>query len=344
MKKKVLILSILVVAISVSLLQAAPLTLKPGSADKYAESVYAEYTAGAGGKVLFEVETLETGKLADIAGARFGDLIETPAYRVESSQFGLEIRNPHFFTPKSVAYAADDLEYTVEGFEEVGYPIDMGVYRKLQVGVAIGSTIREHQALEFSWPELGHSVVLDPAVVFLDSTVRNRVRLAAEGWGPRIQVDRLERGSYHQKATCQLSAYPGYVAVHFTWGSWWWESKNIFGMTLVRKDLAGQQAGVRCLPSSGCKTSPYGYSWASSCSGNLGWTCQCDNEAGWGNNGAQTTGKFVAETKCTHEWFNQAKASGSVTGQGSLSVDIAWTLGGGVHSNGGETIQSCAVY
>jgi len=40
--------------------------------------------------------------------------------------------------------------------------------------------------MEFCWRSLGHCVAMDPAVVFLQSMVDNRLRLAAEGWGPRI--------------------------------------------------------------------------------------------------------------------------------------------------------------
>ncbi len=348
MKSKVLILGLTLVALSFSQLLAAPVPVKPGTALGYAEGVYAEFAKGADDAILFEVATLSKGKLADIEGIPFGELIEVPAHRVESSHHGLQITGATFVTPLDKAYGGHDLGFTVAGFEAVGYPISLGVYRKLQVGVAIGETIQEHQALEFSWPSLGHSVILDPVVIFLESSVRNRMRLAGEGWSPKVLLSRTIQGEgLQRKASCQLVGYPGYVGISYTWDPYTWRSWNVFGMTLVEEFLAGQQAAVQCVANGGCygcRAMPYGYSYASSCNSYLGWTCDCDHASGWGTNSCEDQGKFIAETKCADRWAIKASANGSVSGQGSIGVTIDWSMSGGVHSNGGHIIQSCANY
>lgn len=348
MKKNVLtlVLAIVVMATCLSQVQAAPVA-KPASrapaVGAYAEGIYAEYATGAGDRLLFEVETLASGRLAEIAGTPFGQLITVPGHLVVASQFGTQIRDPQFVTPATKGAEHSDLEATVAGFEEVGYPIDLGRYRRLQVGVAMAGEIREHQALEFCWSSLGHCVVLDPVVVFLDSMVQNRLRLSAEGWGPRLVMRRPEEGVIQHKATCGLASNPSKTDVYYYWGAYWVEYRNIFGMTLVHKDMGAQKAGIRCNAS--CMPDPYGYSNASSCWGTLGWTCACDNDFGYGTGGpGGRSGKFMAETKCTHQWVLQAKASASVTGLGSIDVDIDWTVEGGVDANGGEIIDTCGWY
>ena len=53
---------------------------------------------------------------------------------------------------------------------------------------------RQWEAMEFCWRQLGHCAVLDPVVAFLQSKVDNRLRLAAEGWGPKVSLGRPGRG------------------------------------------------------------------------------------------------------------------------------------------------------
>jgi len=293
------VVALLVMAGGLSPLAAAGQSGKaPGKG--YAEGVYAEYAAATGDQILFEVRELESGRLSQLAGVSLGELIALPAYQVEASQFGTYIRNPHITTPELGALDhTGDLELTPEDFEAVGYPVKMGRYRTLLVD--------------------------------------NRLRLAAEGWGPTLMVERAEVGAL---ATCGFSSHPNWTAYHFYWGAYWVEYYNALGQTLVRKDLGAQQSGLRC--NSSCYPAPYGYSNSSSCWGTFGWTCACDNKFGYGSTGR--TGKWISETKCTHRWVNQAKASASVVNQGSASVDINWTLGGGVDSNGGQLLDTCVWY
>ncbi len=342
MKKKILMLGIAVVAMSVCLYQMqADVVGKPATAlpetDAYAEGVYAEYAAGAGKQILFEVETLASGRLAEIAQISFGELIAVPAYRIEAEEFGTQLRNPHFTTADQKAADLTDLEATAWDFEEIGYPLEMGVYRLLGVGVAIDSTIREHEALEFCWPELGHCAVLDSAIPFLQSIVSNRLRLSAEGWGPRLVVERRDDALVPEKTYCGFASHPDWTNYYYYWSGYTVQYKNIFGTTLVEKFLGSQKAGLAC--DTNCYPAPYGHSNSSSCWGTLGWTCACDSAFGYGT--TNRTGKWIAETKCTHQWVQSAKASATVKDMGSASVDITWTLGGGVDANGGYILDTC---
>lgn len=338
MKKKTFVLGLAITALATVQTQAASLT---GNVEGYAEGVYNQYAAGTDGKVLFEVETLERGALVDLAGIPFGDLIEAPAHRVEASPFGLEIRKARFTTPSSRNYATEDLQYSVEGFEEIGYPVEMGTYRKLQVGVAIGSEIQVHEALEFSWPKLGHSTILDPAVVFLESLVNNRARLAAEGWGPKVVSQEAAAGS---RASCRTASDTRYIARGLIWHDYEIEYKALFGNVLVRKQLGEQKSGVYCEAATGCTARPWGMSTNSSCQSFLTWSCQCDGSlSGFGTNSDQRTGKMVAETRCSHRNFSSAKANGSISDAGSLNVEVAWQIEGSTDQNGGSYLESCVL-
>jgi len=324
--------------------EIAPIPSRAPAAHHYAESVYAEYAAGTGDRVAFDVETLERGPLSALAGRQMGELLETPDTLVMASQFGTYLRNPRFVSAYDTAYEMPEREAPVAKFEEVGYPLDQGTFRRLGVRVALGDRVEQHQAMEFCWRSLGHCVVMDPAVVFLQSMVDNRLRLAAEGWGPRVlQTPRRDGGSGLQAkaATCGLASNPSVTDKSYYWGAYWVEYYDVFGVTLVHKDLGSQRSGIRC--DANCNPQPYGYSNASSCYGTLGWNCQCDNAFGYGTSGSGT-GKWIAESKCTHRFLLSARANASVSGLGSINVDIYWEMEGGEDANGGEIIDTCGYF
>lgn len=333
------------VAIGLLLLAAGPahagaLQAKPGM---YAEGVYAEYAAGTGHQIAFEVKTLSTGRLEDIVDVPFGELIAPSGHRVDAWQVGTELRAPRFIT--TLVTESPDLEYTAAGFKEVGYPLGLGAYRTLQVSATIGSETKQHQAIEFCWALLGHCTILDPTVLFVDSMVKNRLRLAVEGWGPQaVVVSGNEKAPGQQDigttAVCGLASRPGTTDMYHYWSGYWIEYHNVFGMTLIRKDLGAQKSGIRCNTS--CQPSPYGYSYASSCQGFLGWSCACDSDFGYGTTGS--TGKWIAETKCTHKYLLQAQASASVSNLGSASVSINWVMDGTPDANGGQIMDTCGYY
>lgn len=315
--------------------QAAPRAVSTG----FAEGVYAEYSLATGRGVLFSVQSVGAGSLATLTGKPFESIVGFPTYRVEAQQAGLDIRRPHFEAADVSTMDLSDLEGTVEGFNKVGYPVELGQYRQLRVTVAIGSDVRTHDALEFCWASLGHCAVLDPSVTFLQSMVDNRRRLSAEGWGPRVVNVPREAGEA-PGAVCGLASNPAIKDRYFFWGAYRVQYKNVYGMVLVQKDLGAQKSGIRCDTS--CRPSPYGYSNTSSAYGTLGYSATCDNDFGYGTSSNQ--GKWIAESKCTHKFAGSAVANASVSNMGSISVSINWQVDGGIDQNGGQIIDTCGYF
>lgn len=312
----------------------------------YAERLYAEYAAGAAHQIAFDVKPLATGSMKQIADVPFGQLVSATSYLIDADQAGTEIRAPRFAAPYTQGYdvfMASELKNTPSGFETVGYPLHAGVYRKLGISATIGAETRTHEALEFCWASLGHCTVLDPTVMFMESMVTNRMRLVSQGWGPTVRVEpRAEApsGEVGTSAVCGMASNPSTTNRSLTWRGYTIEYKNVFGGVLIRKVMGAQQSGLRCDTS--CRPSPYGYSYASSCQGFLGWSCDCDNSFGYGTTGS--TGKWISETKCTHKYAFTANASASVTNLGSASVSINWSLDGTPDGNGGQLMDTCGYY
>jgi hypothetical protein len=219
----------------------------------------------------------------------------------------------------------------------VGYATSEGSYRKLAVTATIGADKRQHEALELCWASVGYCTVVDSTVMFLESMVQNRKRLAAQGWAPKAVQEQGEMGPL---AVCGMASKPGTTNRSLTWGGYTIEYKNLLGGVLIRKVMGGQQSGLRCDTS--CKPAPYGYSNASSCQGFLGWSCDCDNTFGYGATGG--TGKWISESKCTHKFAFTANASASVTDLGSANVNISWSLDGTPDSNGGQLMDTCGFF
>jgi hypothetical protein len=305
----------------------------------YAEGVYAEYAAGTGNQIAFDVKTLATGSMGQIADTPFGQLIAATGHRVDAEQAGTEIRAPRFVAPYSRGFdvfMASELKNTPKGFETVaGYPLKAGTYRKLGVSATIGSETRQHEALEFCWASLGHCTVFDPTVMFLESMATSRRSLLTQGWGPKVTEE--SGGEMGPMAVCGMASNPSVKTRSLTWGGYTIEYKNVFGGVLIRKAMGGQQSGLRCDTS--CNPAPYGYSNASSCQGFLGWSCDCGNTFGYGTTGG--TGKWISESKCTHKFAFTADVSASVSNLGSANVSINWSLDGTPDGNGGQLADTC---
>jgi hypothetical protein len=312
-------------------------------ASHYAETLYDEYAAGAGGGISFVVQTLESGPMKDLAGRPFSTFITAPEYRILTDQRGTNLENARFYMPGENSYGQHDMGYTADKFADYGLPLEDGVYRRLLVTASVGGDTRSHQALEFCWPALNHCAVLDPAVLFLQSKVDTRLNLASTGWGPRLTSGGLARSSaairFGPEATCGLSSHHGWDGETLTWAAWTQTYKDVFGITLVTKHLGEQIDGISC--DSSCKPQPYSTSNASSASGTLGWKTACSNKGDAGKSGS--TARSIAETKCTDAWEEKASASVTVEG-GGASFSFDWSLGGSVDSNGGVYTESCGYF
>jgi hypothetical protein len=315
-----------------------PVNAEMRSVDAYAEGIYSEYAAAADGGVQLQVSTIKTGSLADISDVSFGNLIEVSDYVIQASQFGTHFRNAQLVAATEKNQDLSDLKANALQLESLGLPVELGTYRLLWVDVSVNDVVNRHQAMEMCWSSLGHCVVLDPSIPFLQSMVDNRLRLLADGWGPRITplrdssaIGRLD------KAYCGVASHPSWGGIQYTWYGYWVEYKNVFGSVLVRKDLGEQVSGLVC--DSNCYPNPFGHSYSSSCYGNIGYRCACDNAFGYGESGR--TGKWISETKCTHALFGSVVADVSVSDMGSINVRLNWDLAGGVDSNGGECLDTC---
>ena len=320
----------------------------------YAEGIYQEYAAATDGRVSFQVQTLEQGPLSQLAGRPFNTFLVPPAYRLESNQVGTQLRSAFFFVPPNQNLGRSEMSASVDKFNTVGLPVSLGSFRRLGVTATIGGDSRFHEAMEFCWVSLSQCKVLDPVIVFLQSKVNNRARLAAEGWGSRVNYIitatlPTKLGPTGQAivgggggGVCGLASNHGATGTSVFWGAYTVQYTDVFGIVLVSKSLGSQNYGLSC--DVNCNPHVFASSNSSSGWGTGGWNVACANtpNSAVGITGSQ--GKTIAETKCTHSWVASASASVSIAGAGSVGVSANWSLGGGVDSNGGQLADSCGIF
>jgi hypothetical protein len=317
----------------------------------YAESVYDNYEAAAGGRIALDVVTLQTGALSDLGGGDLGELLGVPGTWIRMEQRGTEITAVERETRDPVQ---DEWGQAVDlrDFENTGRALAEGSYRLLAVTATVAGAPATHHALEACWARTGHCIVMDPVLLQADGFLHQRRRLLAEGWAP-IERFAFEPEDGKQQplgataaAACTLNSNPTKTLVSITFPAYAIEYRNIFGIVLVRKDMGSQQAGVTCFVNGAgqCVSSGFGFSTASSCFSNLGYTCDCDNtgnQIGTSSDGAAT--RSWSEARCTHRAFLSAAVSWSIEGVGS-SFNIQWDTAGSVDSNGGQIFDSCSFH
>jgi hypothetical protein len=344
---------------SVSLLLGAALSIgcapksEPthGELDAYAESVYDNYEIAAGGRIELDVATLETGSLDELAGVDLAGLLGVPETWIRMEQRGTEITAVH----REARDPAQDewlQQVDMREFENMGRPLAEGMYRVLAVTVSVDGVSATHRALEACWAREGFCIVMDPVLLQADAFLHQRQRLLAEGWEP-IEIAAFEPQDGKQQpltatttAACTLNSSPANTRKSITYPGYAVEYRNIFGLVLVRKDVGAQQAGVTCFVNGAgqCVSSGFGFSNASSCFGNIGYTCDCDNtgnQVGISADGSAT--RSWSETRCTHMAFLSASVSWTIEGVGS-SFNIQWQTAGSVDSNGGQIFDSCSFH
>ena len=314
----------------------------------YAEAIYADYAAasrpGLPGEqhgVQLDVQTAASGALSELAGRSFESIVGLPTYQVEAREGALELSDVHFRALNPSRVDRTELAATVDGFDGVGLPLAEGRYRKLDVTVSIGGAVQRHRAVELCWNALGHCVVFDPNIEFLDSIVNGQRQRRAEGWAPRLQTEPRQKSSPdgNALAVCGLSSNPSITSRSWTWSPYSLVYKNVYGITMVTKNLGGQQSGIRC--DSSCNPAPFGYSNSSSAFANIPYSVDCGNKFVSGI--TDRSGKFEAETKCSHNLIFTAKADATASGVG-VSIDIVWDTTGSIDSNGGQTIDTCGFF
>lgn len=322
---------------AVALACAAALPAFAADARGYAEGIYADYAGDKDG-VTFAVDTIRSGSLADIAALSMEQLVGPATYLVEGDDKATSVDNVRLAPLDSSKVNAEAFAARIDGFEKVGLPLDQGNYRLLQITVEVDKQLQRHQAAEFCWSGLKHCVVFDPNIEFVDSIVNGHRELKAQGYAPRAGFEPVDRN----KAVlgCALASDTRYIAKWWTWGSYKRTYKNVYGVTMVTKNMGGQQAGIRC--NSSCYPAPFGYSHSSSAFANVPFSVQCDNAFGAGTTGRR--GKFDAESKCAHRLAFSAKAEASVANRGSVAVDIKWDTTGSIDGNGGQMIDTCGYF
>lgn len=313
------------------------------AADGYAERLYADYSAATTSKAQLVAREVTGGALADLAGLKLADIVGTTRYSIEADEGALTLSAPHFGA--TAAAVGDDSTLGVDGFDAAGWPVAEGTYRVFEVEVVLGKEQRTHRAVEFCWAAKHHCVVYDPSILFIDSVVNGQRELKASGWGAVQNFESAAPSGTRLipnalAAHCGLASNPAYVGRSLTWGAYTRTYKNVYGVTMVTKNMGAQQAGLRC--NSSCQPAPFGYSNASSAFANVPFSVDCDHAFGSGTTGR--TGKFDAETKCAHRLVFSAKVDVSVENRGSAAVDIKWDTTGSVDGNGGHYIDTCGYF
>ncbi|TDR44155.1 hypothetical protein DFR29_106303 [Tahibacter aquaticus] len=326
-------------AAALALATAVPAFAADVARNGYAEALYADYARDADSRIAFGVETLQAGALTDIAGRSLESLVGSSSYLIEANDGPIGLSELRIGPVDQAKVNNEAFAATVDGFAAAGLPLDQGSYRLLDIAVAMDKQVQQHRAVEFCWSARAHCVVFDPNIEFLDSIVNGHRELRAQGYAPR--EERIAAPATEAvTARCGLASDPRYIMKSLTWGAYKRTYKNVYGITMVTKNLGGQQSGIRC--TSSCAVAPFGYSNSSSAFANIPFSVDCGNAFGSGTTGR--TGKFDAETKCSHRLTFSAKADASVANRGSASVDIKWDTTGSIDSNGGHMIDTCGMF
>ncbi|HZI56992.1 MAG TPA: hypothetical protein VFF39_09460 [Verrucomicrobiae bacterium] len=318
----------------------------PGPATGRAEGIYNEYASATGGKISFNVQTLSQGPLSDLAGRPFSAFLVAPTYRVESDEDGTELTNVGFIEPTGSDFVTQEMSLLPDQFQDVGLPLQMGVYRRLGITVSIGADSRSYESMEFCWASLSRCRLLDPVVVFLQSKVENRMRLIADGWGKQVTFTRasdLASGpSAAATSKCGFASNPSVTTLTETAPAHTVTHSGIIGGTtgiVVTKHLGQQSVTISC--DSSCVPHVTVSSSPSTATHAPGWTTACANIGAKGTTGSQVKG--IAQTKCTDSppGGPTAVARVIVVDPGTAKVNTAWTTVGRVDPNGVILQDSC---
>lgn len=312
-----------------------------------AEAIYGDYQAAAQGKVQFALTSVGSGKLKDIAAQPLNDTLGVPAYEFVKQSDGPEITT---ITRSARNTAEDEWSSPVllTEFDKLNHPVRLGTYRLLSVKVTLDGVESTHRSLLACWTAQNYCLVMDPAVQQLDAFVSDRKANLAAGWAkaeePTTAAPPVATDGVGIMRVCSVNSHPTWGGIQITYPAWDQRYKNVFGMTLVYKHLAGQQAGISCFINSNgyCRSSGFGYSNDSSCSGTLGYSCDCAN-TGNQNGSSQPSTRSWSQTKCAHKLVGSASVSWTRSGSGS-GFSINWDTNGGVDSNGGTLYDACSYH
>ncbi|MBL8261502.1 MAG: hypothetical protein JNM58_03680 [Xanthomonadaceae bacterium] len=341
MMKPALTFAALAAATSLALLAASSPNARASAPTDYAERLYSDFSAASDHIVVFKLKTVAEGGMDQLEGRRFAEIAGEPNYRIAFD----ETRDSKFvdgsFDKTYIAKERSELDGGVDDFDVVGRPYKEGRYRLLSVTATLNGETRRHQALEFCWDTDNHCVVFDPQIELMDSMVANYRQAKAEGIGPQVIEEAATAVIVDGKAagSCGLASNRGIKSRTLSWGARTLTYKNLYGITVVVKNLASQRAGISCDRS--CMPQMHADSNVSSAWANVGFSATCANA--WNTGTTGKNGKAIAETRCTHKAIGSASASVTHVGKGS-GVSLAWHLSGSSDGTGGSLSDSCSVF
>lgn len=341
MIKPALTFAALAAATSLALLAASSPDARANAPTDYAERLYADFSAASSQVVVFKLKTLAEGGMSQLEGRRFAEIAGEPTYRIAFD----ETRESKFvdgsFDKSYIAGDRTELDGRVDDFDVVGRRFKEGRYRLLSITATLKGETRRHQALEFCWDTDNHCVVFDPQIELMDSMVANYRQAKAEGIGPQVIEEAATTAFVDGKAagSCGLASNRGIKGRTLSWGARTLTYKNLYGITVVVKNLASQRAGISCDRS--CIPQMHADSNVSSAWANVGFSATCANA--WNTGTTGKNGKAIAETRCTHKAIGSASASVSHVGKGS-GVSLAWHLSGSSDGTGGSLSDSCSIF
>jgi hypothetical protein len=309
---------------------------------RYAEDLYRDFAAKNRGIVAFEVSTVSSGKVDSLGPVAMVDLTGAPSYTLFVDDTDLLQPKASIAEPNLEDIYLDDLAFTVDGFAKVGYPLEQGDYRLLQVVATVGKQTHIHTAVEFCWPAQEHCVVFDPNIDFLDSEVRSWRDASAQGKTLEIfEEDAFDVGfdpiGGFAAGRCGLASDPRRSARWYQRAARTVHYRSLAGIVVVRKAIGATQAGFRC--SRQCRPSPFGYAHVSEASAVFPNSVACDSQANRGIRGF--SGKFVARSGCSHRFVLGAKYNLEAKGVG-IGVDVTLSATGSIDQNGVEYVDTCA--
>ena len=122
--------------------------------------------------------------------------------------------------------------------------------------------------MEFCWASLSRCRMLDPVVVFLQSKVENRMRLIADGWGPKVTITpafnvvgstggaKVASGpSTAATGSCGLLSDLSVKSKTKTWPARDVFYRDTMGNVVVQKNLGQQSVNANWLPGRHTETS-----------------------------------------------------------------------------------------
>ncbi len=310
---------------------------------EYAEGIYSDFSEMHEGVVRFDVTTLREGGIRSLSGAPMWKLIGVPLYSVVVDDSDFLFPRAGFADVNADDIYLQDLDSSVDGFAEAGFPLENGRYRMLDVSVQLNGETRSHQAIEFCWDRQGHCVVFDAHVDFIDSEVNSYRIAVAEGWGIRVHEEPAEsiigEDGAAVRATCGLASRPSTRSRSYSRSSRTVTYRNVFRIVMVQKTIGAVQAGLRC--NSSCYPDGFGYANASSAWANIPFSVNCGRNTNYGRTGRR--GKFVTRSGCAHRTVLGANFSVTRAGTGA-NVTLNINSTGSVDSNGTSIIDTCGYY